>query len=209
MADDAATARVNVVDRALVKLGLPPSYSIDAETSLGGTVDLVWDGTIARAMALFDWSSMRRTSKPEPLADPPGNGWTYGFSLPGDRIGEPVAVLDQAGSRESFLREFMYEAGCVYTNVTPIWVRCRVPLDPQYWDVAFREAFATALAADLAIPLCQDSDLAELLDAKAWGGRQDGGRGGLFGALIDLSKGAEPQGRGFMNYDPLTTARFG
>ncbi len=202
------TAKVKVVNRALIKLGLPASFSIDAETELGGTVDLVWQGVEARSVAIFDWSFCRRTDLLSVLADPPTNGWQYGFQLPSDRIGEPLAILDQVAPAEHFLRDYMLEAGKVYANIATVWARCRVMLDPQFWDRGFAEAYATALAAELAVPLTQDQGAAEVLSEAAWGPPREQGTGGLFGKLLGLNRAATPQGRRFMDDDPLTNARF-
>lgn len=205
---DAATAKVHIVNRALIKLGMPPSYSIDGESNLGGTVDAVWPGVAARSVATYDWSHSRRTYKPVKLATAPDNGWEFGFVLPAERIGEPIAVLSQAGLYERYLRDYMVEAGNIYARIDPIWVRVRVLLSPDFWDQGFAAAFTLALAAAFAVPLLQDEDLAAELDAQAFGRPQDMGSGGLFGRLIALDRAAQPQGRGFMANDPLTSARW-
>lgn len=200
---------VAVVNRALVKLGQgAAACSLDNTTSLGGIVQTVWPGSVALAMSLFDWSIARKTYATTKLADTPENGWAYGFQLPATRIGDPVAVLTDV-VREVYLREFMIEGGFLYTNVEPVWVRCKGLVDPDYWDEGFKEAFAMLLAADLAVPLLQDADLAASYRAQALGSPQDRNRGGLFGALITLNTQAQPQGRRFLDSDPLTVARFG
>lgn len=205
---DAAQARVTVVNRALVQhLGLPASYTIDAENELGGTVDLVWDGVAARVISDYDFFDSRKLFKLAALAGTIDNGWTYGFALPAGRVGAPLAILDQAGTSEHLLREFLLEQGNIYTNVTPVWARCRVLLDPQYWDIGFANAFATALGGGLAKPLCQDVELGASLTEDAFGRAGEQSGGGLFGKLIAMMRGSEPQGRRFMEDDPLTNAR--
>ena len=205
----AAEAKVHVVNGALVQhLGLPASYTIDAETELGGTVDLVWPAIAARVVTTYDFPDCRKLFKPTQLAGTPDNGWTYGFAMPGERIGAPLAVLDQAGASERKLRDFLLEGGNIYTNITPIWVRCRVLLDPQYWDQGFAMCFRAALAGGLASALLSDADLAAQLTQDAFGKASENFSGGLFGKLIAVSKGAEQPGRGFMDNDSLTSARF-
>jgi hypothetical protein len=198
---------VAVVNRALVKLGQgAASYSLDSATDLGGTVELAWTGVVAQAISLYDWTFSRKTYATTLLAEPPNNGWTYGFQLP-PRVGEPVGILDNT-VREHFLREFMLDGGFLYTNVKPVWVRVRQLSDPDYWDEGFKEAFAMLLASELSVPLLQDKDLADAYRIQAVGTEQEKGGGGMFGKLIALNKGAQPQGRGFMADDPLTSARW-
>jgi hypothetical protein len=205
---ETAIDKVHVVNRALIKLGLPASYSVDAETELGGTVDLVWPGVFTEAVMLADNSDFRETLPCPEISGTPSNGWTYGFALPATRVGKPLAFLTDV-VREQFLRapNYMLEGGKLYTNTTPVWARVRVLLDPQYWDAGFVEAFATLLASALAVPLQQDEDTASMLRAKAVGEPREQGGGGMFGKLAALERAVQPQGRNFMANDPLTLAR--
>jgi hypothetical protein len=206
---DTAVDRVHVVNRALIKLGLPASYSVDEETELGGVVDLVWIGVFTEAVMLADNSDFRETLPCPEISGAPANGWTYGFALPATRVGKPLAFLTDA-VREQFLRapNYMLEGGKLYTNIKPVWARVRVLLDPEYWDAGFVEAFATLLASALAVPLVQDEDMASVLRAKALGEPREQGGGGMFGKLAALERAVQPQGRNFMANNPLTAARL-
>lgn len=200
-------AKVELVNRALVKIGQPPAFSIGAQDQLEGIVAAVWPGIEAMVAVIYDWSFFRKTAKAQKLADTPENGWQMGFMLPADRIGEPLAMLRDP-TREIYLREFMIEAGNVYANVEPVYVRYRAAADPAIWDLGFREAFATALAGALAVPLLQDEDLGMAKHIEAFGRPQENYGGGLFGRLIALNRASQPQGRRFLDDDPLTAARF-
>ena len=206
---DQSQARVHVANRAFLKIGMPASYSSEGEFGESGTVDLLWDGVAAEVTAAYDFSDFRKTFSLEKLAGTPGNSWAFGFRLPSERIGEPLAILDRVAPVEHYLREFMIEAGCVYTNIDPVWARCRVMQDPQYWDQGITEGFATALAAAFAIPFKQDEDLQAQKREEAFGAPREMYGGGIFGRLIALNRAAQPQGRRFMDDDPLTSARWG
>lgn len=206
---DMTQSKVAVVNSALNKLGQgASSFTLDTTTDLGGSAALAWKSAEAEAIAQYDWSFARRTLPTTLQAAAPLNGWAYGFDLPGNRVGDPVAVLSDV-VRETYHREFMIEAGCLYANVKPLWVRVRGLVDPQYWDEGFTEAFTSLLAAHLAVPLLQDTDLEQMRRQDALGTPQQAGTGGLFGKLIAINKAAQPQGRRFMDNDPLTSARFG
>ena len=204
---DTAIDKVHVVNRALIKLGLPASYTIDGEDELGGTVDQVWPGVVAKVILLVQPTLFRKTFPVTEIVGSPNNGWTYGWVLPATRIGDPLAILKDV-VREEYLREFMLEGGELFTNIKPVWVRCRIERDPQYWDAAFVEAFAIALAAALAVPLTQDDGTAAELEAKAFGEPREQGRGGMFGNIATLERAAQPQGRNFLSNDILTSARL-
>ncbi|YBV97530.1 hypothetical protein M1D80_11815 [Phyllobacteriaceae bacterium JZ32] len=200
--------KATVVNWALPKLGLAPVYTIDSETELGGTVDLIWPHVIAECFSVHDWSFCRRTVKLDRHARAPENGWRYGFDLPGDRIGEPLKVLRCAGAREEILRNYTLEGGSLYADEPYAWARCRLAVEPETWDIGFRSVFVIALASALAVPLIQDKDLADTLYAEAFGTPSQGGTGGKFGRLIAQNRASEPLGSPMLRDDPLTSARW-
>jgi hypothetical protein len=204
---DTAIDKVHIVNLALVKLGLEASYTTDTENQQGGTVDIIWPGVLAEAVMLADNSDFRDDLPCLEISGSPDNGWTYGFQLPSTRIGKPLAILDNVVT-ENYVRNFMLGGGKLYTNIKPVWARVRVLVDPQYWDAGFVEAFATLLASALAVPLMQDDGEAARLRSLAIGDPREMGSGGLLGKLAAFERAAQPQGRGFMKNDVLTSARL-
>jgi hypothetical protein len=205
---DFSESMVHIVNRALVKLGQPPSFSIDDDSDLAGIVDLTWPGLAAEVVAKYDWSASKLVSKLIPVTDPPDVGWSYGFMLPGNRIGEPLAFLTSPHPPEAFLRDHMIANGLLYANCADVWCRYRGLVDPQYWDLGFAEAFCTAYAARLAVPLLEDQKLAQFFNELAFGRVDQNDGGGLFGKLITINRSSMPQGRQFMANNPLANARY-
>jgi hypothetical protein len=197
-----------LVNQALIDLGQPANFSIDNRTKLGGIVDIVWPGIVDETFGLHDWTFCRKTFKLNRHEDAPESGWRYAFDLPGNKVGDPLAILIDA-RRNQVLREFYLEGTEVHCDVPEIWARCRVLVDPRYWDPAFRAAFRKALAAEFAVPLLQDVDLKDALRREAFGAPQEGGAGGKFGRLIAQNRAASPQGAPLYENDPLTSARWG
>ena len=205
----AAEAKTTMANRALVnKLGLAASYSIGQNTTLGTSVDFAWTAVEARVPSLYHWSYMRKTVKLNRLASV-DNGWPYGYDLPAERIGDPLAYLRSVTVPDDYVRNYMVEAGQVYAMEPALWARIRVASDPTTWDAGFAEAFVTALGSALAVSLLQDEDREMSLFVDAFGRPQENGTGGMFGRLIAMNKAAQPQGRRFLDDDPLTAARRG
>lgn len=204
---EAEITRAMIVNWALIDLGHPASFTDDANDQLGGIVDLVWPRVVDRTFGLHDWTFCRRTKKLPRLEATPETGWKHAFTLPGDKVGDPLKMLSDP-RRETPLRDFYLEGNEVHADVTDVWARCRVLVDPRYWDPAFRSAFVTALASALAVPVMHDEDGAANLYAKAFGSPSQGGAGGEFGRLIAQNMAASPVGSPLASYDPLVTARW-
>lgn len=204
---DSEITQATIVNWALIDIGHPASFSIDDESALGGIVSLIWPRVVDRTFSLHDWTFCRRTAKLPRLSATPDTGYRYAFTLPGDRIGDPLKVsTDPKHTRP--LRDYTIEGNELHANHADIWVRCRVLVDARAWDPAFRAAFVTALAAALAVPLMQDEDTAAMLTAKAFGAPSERGTGGEFGRLIAQNLAAEPKGSPFDGYNPLVEARW-
>lgn len=198
-----------IINWALTEIGAGPMFSTADESPLAQNIDNTWQRTVDFAFGLEDWNWARRTVRLDQLADAPENGWRYGFDLPGDRIGQAIAFLDQAGHSPRALRQFHIEGGTVYANVPELWAEIRVIVAVDDWDVNFRAAFTKLLASELAIPVFQDKSLKEDLRTICLGQPHEKNTGGLFGRLMAQNKAAEPMGASpLMAATPLDDARY-
>ncbi|WP_062222207.1 hypothetical protein [Aureimonas sp. D3] len=200
--------KATIINRALIQLGQAPSFSLDDESFANGAIDAVWPDVVDICFGLHDWTFARRTSRLTRLAAKPDNGWTYGFELPGDRLGAPLLVLRAVVQSEAVLRTYTIEGGTLFAHEPAVWARCKVEVDPVAWEPNFRTAFTTALASRLAVPMQQDEGLAAELWAAAFGTPAQGGTGGAFGRLVAQDRAAAPVSSPLLRSDPLTDARW-
>lgn len=207
MTEEAELTKAMIVNWALSELGLAPKFSIDDETSLGGTVDIYWPRCIGHTFGLHDWTFCRRTSRLTRQSEKPETGYRYGFDLPGDKIGQPMKLLHDP-RREDPIRNFRIEGQTVFADNDVVYAVCKVQVSPKIWDWQWASAYATALASMLAVPLLQNTELAADKWAAAFGTRSEGGTGGVFGRLIAQDRAAAPLGSNLMAGDPLTAGRF-
>lgn len=206
MSGNAAVTKATIVNWALTEIGSFATFSIEDDSDLAGQIDNTWQRCVDHCFSMHDWTFCRRTSRLTRHATAPENGWQFGFDLPGDKIGDPLKLLARAGQSPEPLRNFDLEGNAVYTNVATCWARCRVAVDPQYWDPGFRSAFTVALAGFLAIPVSHDKDERDSQFTRAFGTPSKEGTGGMFGRLMAQNKAAAPIGQPLLNQDPLTAA---
>jgi hypothetical protein len=202
---EAEITKAVIVNWALAEIGRAPNFSIDDDTKLGGLVDIFWPRAVARCFGLTDWTFCRRTTRLTRQEAEPQTGYAYGYDLPGDRIGEPLKLLYDARDQRP-LRDFRIEGDTLFCDDEAAWAVCRVEVDPAYWPVQFRDAFAVALSALLAVPLMQDLELAAEKEVKAFGTRSEGGAGGMFGRILAQNRTAGPVSAPLLGNDPLTGA---
>lgn len=199
--------KVVICNWALNELGHYTTYSIDGEDELSGKVDLCWQQCVDRCLSVHDWNDFLKTFKLARSAETPENGWTYEFALPGGRVGEPLKILDRAGSSPNPLRHYDREGNYVYADVTDVWARCKVYRDPEYWDPGWRSAFLTALSGYLAGAILQDKKTRDEKIAEAFGTPSQQGGGGMFGRLMAQDRAGAPVGSPIQDANPLTGGR--
>lgn len=200
--------KATIINQALTDIGAGPMFSIDDGTDKAEAIASVWPVVVDRAFGLHDWSFARRTYQLSRLAGTPINGWRYGFTLPENRIGSPLKIMDRAGSSPRPLRDFAIEEATLFCNVETAWALVKVAVDPDYWPAEFRAAFVLALGAYLAVPIWQDENMRDAKLQEAFGTPSQGGSGGWFGRLMAQDKASQPVGEPIGDDEPVTNARF-
>jgi len=157
---------VDICNRALSRLGTRATIAALDENSTEARTASIWYAATRDALLRgHDWNFARRRVILGELDGGPGGvpvGWTYRYALPGDclrllriasagREGEPVRFeLVSDGAVRCVLCDEP-EAEAVYTM--------RV-VDPTLYDAAFTAALVDQLAAHIAYPITQKTDVA-------------------------------------------------
>lgn len=196
-----------IINWTLTDIGVGPVFSTDDGSELAENCEAVWQRTIDQVFGMHDWSFARKTFKNRRRDEVPENGWRHAFDLPGGRIGNPLKILDQAGSSPRPLRDFTIEEGLLYCNVEETWSLCKVEVSPDSWPPEWRAAFVVAYGGYLAAPVWGDEDMRNARLAEAFGTSSKEGAGGLFGRLMAQDKASNPVGTPMANDSPLTTVR--
>lgn len=153
---------IQVANRALTKLGSARITSLSDDVKAARSISSCFEDIRDDELRAHRWQfSMKRTTLAA-LADAPVFGYTYQYALPSDFLRldmindeYPSAVMDNYIGAET--QEYMIEGNVILTDIeAPLKLRyiSRIE-DPNAWDVNFREAMASRLAAELAEDLTQ------------------------------------------------------
>lgn len=205
---DPAADDISVVNEALAAIGSSPINSFSEDTSKAEKAKTVWSSLKRTCLSLHAWTWATRTYPLLRSANPPGNGWTHGFAVPGGVLGGPEAVLRSLSRSQDITRDFAFEDGMIFANCATLWARFRIVPPVDAWSPEFHTAIVTGAAARLAVPISHNQDLAERLSVSAFGEPREGMRGGLMGAAIALDRAKAPRFSPLLADDPLTMARY-
>ena len=193
-----------MLNRALLRIGANP---LTTEADPGAPVHLAVYDSVLENFAAHPWTFCKHTVRLARRSAAPAQLWAYAFQLPSDRIGPPRSVYASADSRQP-TTAYDLVGDQLLTDQAEIWVTYVRTVAPVRWPGDFREAFTTALMAELALSVREDRALHDRLYQKAFGTPQQGGLGGLFGKALDTDNMAVPSTVVGGGYNPLVDVRF-
>lgn len=152
-------ARIEIINRALLKQGLSRLSSPTDETEQARAVSVAFDALARTEMRRHAWSfAIKRTALSVSI-DPAGYGWRGRYDLPTDLL-----RLVQLNDSYVFYggEDFTVEGRSLLLNGTGVtYIRyvsdCTARLD--LWDAAFEDAFICRLAAETAWSLTKNRNL--------------------------------------------------
>lgn len=199
------TDRITMLNRALLRIGAEPLVT---EADPGAPVHLAVYDSVLERFGAHSWSFFKVTRKLARLSATPDALWTYAFQLPADRIGAPRAIYPSADTARQPTTNYDLIGDQLLTDFPDIWATTLRLVGYERWPGDFREAFITALMAELALSVREDRALHDRLYAKAFGTPQQMGMGGLFGAALDNDSQAIPSTVVGGMVNPLIDVRF-
>lgn len=163
---------VEVCNIALARLGEERINALDEAHPSARALALQYDTVLESLVARWDWSFARRTAVPAFLGSgeaESGGRFLYKYAAPVGMV-KPYAVMPEAAAGKPAPCEapYLFAGGAIFTDVTSPWLRYgAADIDPMLWTAAFKEAFAMALAAAVAMPVTRDDSLRERMEMRA------------------------------------------
>jgi len=183
---------LDLINAALARLAGGVVLHLDEETSLAALTRRAYDTVTDAVLSRHRWQHLSKTAPLQRLADRPVDGYAYAYQPPADAITPPLALYADPARRDSALRDYAIEGREIHANVAALWGTFGRRLSPDQWTPALRVTMIAALAAELAVPVCDDRDMAATLRAEAFGPAQMQGTGGLFAQAIQADHAAAP-----------------
>lgn len=197
---------IEIANAALAMIGSPAITGFDDETALARKVNAVFVDLVESCLEAHGWTFSITTVELQRLAEAPLNGYAYAFAMPPARIGQNLVIRETLRSRVP-LRDYKVAGGNLYSDATRLWATYRTRPEAALWSPTFRRFVTTALAAELCVPVSHDANLAEQLEAKAWGAASENRRGGLFQKAMAADLYGNPGFEPLYDADPLSDAR--
>lgn len=198
------TDRITMLNRALLRIGAEPLVS---EADAGAPAHLAVYDSVLERLGAQPWSFFKSTRQLARLTAAPTHGWSYGYTLPPDRMGPPRAVYAAADNRQP-TQDYDLIGDELHCNLPAVWITYLRLVSYERWPGDFRELFTTALMAELALSVREDRSLHDRLYQKAFGPPGQMGVGGLMAAALDMDSQGIPSEIVGGGINPLIDVRF-
>jgi hypothetical protein len=187
-------------------LGAAPISSFSNGSDEAQIADRLYDDLRDTLIMQYPYSWTMKKVQLARLATPPINEWKYVYALPGDILGNPKAVFNTSAIGGNPVRDFELYSRGLYTNYETVWIDYQFLPEPSLFPPYFVRLLKTALAAEFAEPVTDQTNKAEYYHQKAFGSFAENMRGGLVRVAINID-GADRPSQQIQEF-PISDIRF-
>lgn len=195
-----------MVNRAFARLNIDPLEGLD-DSFGASSAALTYDSIVEFCLGIypFSWGKEMRVLSP---LDPATSlfGYAHVFDVPGDSLGPPVRITDDARDPDRIFNRYTLSGNQVHADPATLFAEVKFKPPVMRWPATFREAVILGLAAEFALGQVDDANLRERLRADAFGSPSAFPRGGVMGTAIAEDARATPPRRAPLGNNPLTNA---
>ena len=186
---------IDICARALLRLGEKPISSFSDGTDPATTCANIYPELKQMILTVHPWRRTMKKMALSALSATPANKWTKKYQLPSDRMGEIQAVYNTTSTGPGIqpITTFELFGDELFTDEATIVVDYQKEIAEAEFPHYLSELMILALTAEIAFPITDQANLAELYDAKAWGLPGHQRQGGYFAVCKSLdSRGSAP-----------------
>ncbi len=199
------TPDVQLCAEALLLLGAAPISSFDDGSSAAQVAARLWPGTRDALLVSYPWRCTLAKTRLARLSEAPVNEWRHAFALPPDLLTVRALFASPAVGAHP-LAEYELFGERLYAQVADVWIDYQRVSDPDAWPAHLRQLARYALAAEFAMPVTEQLNLADLWHRRAWGAPGEAKAGGE--AAVARRIDAQQQPAQVIDDYPLIAARM-
>ena len=203
-----AASDVDIVSQALELLGDDPIGGFD-ESRSAATGGRFYEDVTNSLLVRYPWKFCRKFVKLSRTNVTPPAQWRYEFQLPGD-IGIPgvyALYRSDAQGETPFKAYQIVNNKKLYADVLELWMQYTIRPPESDWPAHFYQLAIYAMAAQLAKPITEDTELLTHWWQVAYGVPSDNLRGGYFAVAAQIDAQQDPPAR--LEEYTLVQARLG
>lgn len=186
--------------------------AIDEESSSDkeATMSRLYRAVSENLLTMHDWNfakPVRQLAIDADVTTDQKFGYQYAHKLPTDLIAGPFGVFANNDLRRP-VTDFVNANGYVFSDYEIIHVHYRAVASVDTWPAYFVTLVATAIAADAARPVVENTELGTEMRIRAFGPAILDGEGGLYRKAKNIDAKGKALISLFRNGNPLSATRY-
>tara|TARA_R100001163_G_scaffold807_3_gene1354 strand:+ start:2377 stop:2997 length:621 start_codon:yes stop_codon:yes gene_type:complete len=178
---------LSICSDALISLGASPLSSFTEGTDAAQACDRLYPDLKNTLLSTYVWSWTLAKIQLARLSATPINEWKYAYQMPGDHLTGALAVFETDGTDQRSVRYGWEIYGNeLVTNMETVFIDYQQTISEAKMPNYFVRLLRTALAAELAIVITDQSAKADYFRALAYGSAAENGRGGLIREAMNI-----------------------
>ena len=183
---------VSISSDALILLGAKAISSFNDGTDESSVCDRLYPDVRDMTLTMYRWSfSMKKIALAQ-LVTAPGSFWRYAYQLPGDRLGNPIALYESAAIGSPVRKEWEIQGDQVLTNLPTVFIDYQYSVPEYAMPQYFVQLLKYQLAWHIAEAITEQGDKAARWQRVALGDPSENMRGGYFRQACQMDSQGNP-----------------
>ena len=186
-----AVTKYEICSRALNTIGFGSINSFTDDNQRAAICGDIWPTFTRYLLSIYPWYFIQKKAQLGQLVLEPVNEYEYYYQLPGDLL--RINALYNSGEAPAYsIRDYQLIGNRVATNESSVWADYQEYIIAEGWPYWFVYFAIKALALEIAEHIPTDDTKMNRLQVRVWGSPNDNGRGGLYGATMNLDSKQRP-----------------
>jgi hypothetical protein len=183
---------VSICSDALILLGAKPITSFNDGTDESSVCDRLYPDVRDMTLSMYRWSfSMKKIGLAQ-LVTAPTSVWRYAYQLPGDRLGNPIALFSSSRVGTPVEKEWEIQGDQVLTDLTAAFIDYQYSVPEYAMPQYFVQLLKYQLAWHIAEAITEQGDKADRWRRIALGDPAENMRGGYFRQACQMDSQGNP-----------------
>lgn len=183
---------VRICSDALLLLGARAITSFNDGTDASSVCDRLYPNVRDTTLTMYRWSFSVKKIALAQLVTAPSSVWRYAYQLPGDRLGNPLAVYASANVGSPVQKDWEIQGDQLLTNLPAVFIDYQYSVPEYAMPQYFVQLLKYQMAWHIAEAITEQADKSLRWQRVALGDPAENMRGGYFRQATQMDAQGNP-----------------
>lgn len=183
---------IRICSDALLLLGAKAITSFNDGTDSSSVCDRLYPNVRDSTLMMYRWSFSVKKIALAQLVTAPGSYWRYAYQLPGDRLGNPLAVYASSNVGSPIQKDWEIQGDQLLTNLPAVFIDYQYSVPEYAMPQYFVQLLKYQMAWHIAEAITEQADKSLRWQRVALGDPAENMRGGYFRQACQMDAQGNP-----------------